>query len=226
MSLNFKDFFSKEIRLTVQIDDPPSQQPAYISLNRWDNLKIIREKLKNVSNIQMDDTLSFAKKNGQNTLARISHKDEENFYLYEIIDKDNILYLSSRINWKFLNEKCKLDYGCTMTVDGIEKAKGKNRAVIMKNCKLTEIGAEGCRTGKVEFKSNEDWIMKKNLFFTSDIVVENFAKLGISMEKLQSKHEIFETNSSYHYTNYGKVLLEFREYLSPTTEFINAVQDA
>src|SRR5436190_4569129 len=95
----------------------------------------------------------------------------------------------------------------------------------MKNCELTEIGAGGCQKGFVEFKSKEnliDLMMKTNLFFSANNNVQKFAKLGIS----KNENFNFETINSYHFTKYGRISLEFSEYLEPTQEFIEVVRDA
>src|SRR6185437_1836726 len=106
--------------------------------------------------------------------AEIALKDEENIRLDEIIDKNgNILYIKC-IDWNYLNNSCKLDYGRTMTFDGINNA--TKRAFQMKNCELTEIGTEGFKKEVVEFKTCEDWMMKRNLFFSVDADVMNFVK--------------------------------------------------
>ncbi|CAG8463764.1 15991_t:CDS:2 [Funneliformis mosseae] len=191
MSLNIGYFFNN-VDISVQIDDPPSQQPTLVTLNRKDNL----------SNIH-----------------------EEDWVLNKILDHDT-LYLTKNSNpdWKFLNELRKLDYGRIINFNGIKTA--KRRAFEMKECKITEFGAEGCQKGNIEFNSNEDWMMKTNLIFTSNINVENLVKFGITVGKSQNKKLKFETNSTYRYTEYGKASLEFSKYLEPTREFIDAVKDA
>jgi hypothetical protein len=75
--------------------------------------------------------------------------------------------------------------------------------------------------------------MKTNLFFTTDDVVRNFINFGLSVGTLKKEKFKSETNMSYHYTNYGKLSLKFNkvldsvsEFLEPTKEFINAVNDA
>ena len=47
---------------------------------------------------------------------------------------------------------------------------------------MIEIGGKGCRKGKIEFSSKEDCIMKLNLFFKSDINVQNIVNLGLLLE--------------------------------------------
>src|SRR6266496_1342512 len=167
-------FFSNngDVIITIKtVGDPPSHPPRTVRLNLADNLSIIRK------NKLGDNTLLFSRKYSKNNdddgFAEIAFEEEKNYYLNEIIDKDKkILYLKqcSKPDWEWLNKEHKLDYGCTMTFDGIKKA--DKRAFEMKNCELKEIGAEGYRKGLVEFRSSEDRMMKKNLFFSTDINVE------------------------------------------------------
>ncbi|CAI2186361.1 17033_t:CDS:1, partial [Funneliformis geosporum] len=104
-----------------------------------------------------NERLSFAQK--KNVLAKILSDDENLKILNDIIDDNNILYLvkNSKPDWKFLNELRKLDSGRTINFDGIKIA--HKRAFKMKGCNVTKIGAEGYRKGKIEFNSNEDYIM-------------------------------------------------------------------
>ncbi|CAG8538221.1 9905_t:CDS:2 [Funneliformis mosseae] len=219
-NLNFRKFFN--IDIFVQIGDPPSQLPKKFTLNRNDNLSNIREILEK-ENV-MSDTLLFAQKNN-GLLAEIRRNGEEDCKLYNILN-DNILYLVNNSNpdWKFLNKLRKLDYGRTITFNGIKIS--KKRAFEMKGCKVTELGAEKSKNGNDEFKSEEEWMMKTNLFFTSDINVENLVKLRITVEKSRNKTFKLETNSSYRYKEFGKASLEFSECLEPTKEFIDAVNNA
>lgn len=219
MNIDFKPIFSTKINNVIvivkTIGDPPSQPPKSTRLNLSDNLLIIREKLEKDSSI--NNSLLFSKKypvinnNGNRSYeyAEITLEEEENYLLDEIIDEvmsEKIIYLKkcSKFNWSYLNEKRKLDYGCTITSKGIKKA--NRRAYQMKNCELTEIGAEGCRKEDVKFKSKEDQMMKTNLFFSTDINVQNLAELGISIERLKNENSNFETNSSYHFQNMVKYL--------------------
>src|SRR4051812_9156076 len=223
------------VMITVQIDDPPSQPPSLIRLNLTENLSNIRKELETDDII--NNTLSFSRKipsNNNYNLAEILHEREENFLLKEIIkvikvgsnESHNILYLikNSRPDWKFLNEKCKLDFGHTMTFGGIKKA--DERAFIMKDCELNLIGAEGCYKGNVGFSSEGDWLMKKNLFFTTDVNVQEFVKLGLSVGISKGKNFKYEEYSSYHFTEYGKLSLKYKDHLKPTEEFIKDVKDA
>ncbi|RIA80284.1 hypothetical protein C1645_838969 [Glomus cerebriforme] len=212
---------------------------ALVRLNLEDNLAKVRTELEKHTIVRMNNTLSFAARKDRTVIEsyEIAHENEVEFHLNDIIDiinaggkKEYILHLieSSKPIWNFFNDKCKLDYGRTMTNNGIKEA--ENRAFIMEDCELIEsnkLGAIGCRCGKVEFNSNEveDWIMKRNLFFAADDKVRNFVKLGLSVGTLRNENFRSETNLSYHYTNYGKLVLKFNKCLKPTTEFINEVND-
>ena len=139
--------------ITVEtIGDPPSYIPKsahLVRLKLTDNLLSVRQELEKNELILINNTLLFSRKfleNNNNSnksygFAEIALEKEENFLLNEIID-ENILYLKqcSKINWKFLNNLRQLDYGCTMTFDGIEKA--NKRPFEMKDCELTEINAK------------------------------------------------------------------------------------
>lgn len=173
MSLNFGSFFNNDVDITVQIDDP-QPKTAWVKLNLKDNLSKARETLEKNTVIKMNDSLSFARRNNDHdSIDEIAKEDEKGKILNDIIDdKRKILYLrkNSTPDWKFLNELRKLDYGRTITFDGIKIA--NKRAFEMKECEMSEIGAEGCRKGKIVFNSNEDWMMKTNLIFTSNNNVE------------------------------------------------------
>ncbi|RIA81543.1 hypothetical protein C1645_836840 [Glomus cerebriforme] len=237
MALNLKNPFYKilsgnKIPITVKIISNSLQETKtfLVTLNLSDSLLVIRQELEKKKII--DDTLLFSKKHSNDNninygFLEIALEKEENYLLNEIIDGNgNILYLKqcSKPDWKCLNELRKLDYGCTMTFDGIKKA--ENRAFVMKNCELIEIGAEGYDKGIVEFKSNKDRMMKANLFFNTDINVQNFVELGISIGRMEINEMNSEVNSTYQFTKYGKAYLKFSEYLEPTQEFIEAVKDA
>ncbi|GBC04286.1 hypothetical protein RclHR1_00560013 [Rhizophagus clarus] len=233
---NFTSYFYNNVNVTVTvkiIDNFTSYPSRAVILNLQDNLFLVRRKLEKKKFI--DNTLLFTNKYPENNnngninygFAEIALEEEENHCLNDIIDKNgNVLRLKqcSKPDWNILNGLCKLDYGCTMTFEGIKKA--KNRAFEMQNCELVEIGAEGYRKGVVEFKSNNDQMMKTNLFFHTDINVQNFVKLGISVGKLENEKTNCETNSSYHFAQYGKVSLKFGDQLKPTQEFIEVVEKA
>ncbi|CAB4432223.1 unnamed protein product [Rhizophagus irregularis] len=220
------------VEVAVQID----KQSVLVHLKLNDKLSIVRTELGKNSIIKMDDTLSFAKKTSQlsnngneiNRFAEIAHEDEDKFFLSNIIvyENPNILYLtkSSNPNWKFLNDKCKLDYGCIMTNDGIKRANEK--AFKLENCELENTGVS--QKGTTRFSSNdvEEWMMKTNLLFTTDIEVQNFINLGLSIGTLKKERFKSETNLSYEYTKHSKLLLKFKDYLKPTEEYIKDIENA
>ncbi|CAB4430327.1 unnamed protein product [Rhizophagus irregularis] len=231
MSLRFKNIFSNiknAIVIVKAIDDPPSQPPKSVRLSLSDNLFTIRKELEKDSSI--NDTLLFSQKyfeNNKYEFAEINLEKEKYFLLNEIIyESEKILYLkkSSKLDWNYFNELRKLDYGRTITSEGTKRA--NKRAFKMKNCEMTELGAEGCQKKHVKFKSIEERMMKTNLFFSCDISVQNFAELGISVDKLKNEKFNIETDSSYHFTEYGKISLKFSNYLEPTPEFVEAVKEA
>src|ERR1051325_1594786 len=95
---DFDYFFSNETTVTIQIGEPPSQQPVLVRLTLTDNLSNIRKVLE--SNNTIDDTLSFSKKIQKNDeddstvdrnykFAEIVRENEEIFCLNEIIDKSH-----------------------------------------------------------------------------------------------------------------------------------------
>jgi len=222
----------KIVKVAVLIDYPQSETSVLVKLNLGSELSEIRSKLEKNNDIKMD-TLLFSRKfaitNITNNIrfTEIKHEEEKKYMLHEIIDQpenDYFLYLKSRLDWKLLNNSHKLDYGCVMDFDGIKKA--ENQAFIMKDCKLTELLAEGYEKGDVEVCTDEEEMMQKNLLFNANINVQNFIKLGISGEKLKSIKVKYETSHSYQYVKYGKVSLEFSKYLEPTSEFIKNIRSA
>ncbi|CAB4474362.1 unnamed protein product [Rhizophagus irregularis] len=126
-----------------------------VLLNTANNLLITRQKLKEDYDIN-DTLLKFLWKYSENdekidALPEIELKDERKIKLCKIIDK-GILYMNSCVDWNHLNEKNKLDYGCTMTFDEIKKA--NKRAFIMKNCELKELECQHSTGSTENNKSN------------------------------------------------------------------------
>ncbi|CAB4384658.1 unnamed protein product [Rhizophagus irregularis] len=187
----------KEYNIIVNvIDDLPSQTLKLVRLNLEDNLLKIRQELEKKEVI--GNSWLFSKKYSENN--------------------------ETGYGWSHLNELHKLDYGCTMTFDGIKRA--RSRVFKMKNHELTAIGSEGCQKRSVEYKSNIDWMMKTNLFFSTDINVQDFARLGLSIEKMKNEGTNPETSTSYFFTEYDKASLKFSEHLELTQEFIEVVEKA
>src|SRR5205807_195294 len=83
------------------------------------------------------------------------------------------------------------------------------------------LGSEVCKKEFVEVGSDKDWMMRTNLFFSSEISMQNFVKLGMSSETSKSEKLESENKTSYHLTRYGKASLKFDKYLEPTEEFRN-----
>src|SRR6185437_11272485 len=132
------------------IDDQQSPN-IYKKLNLNNFLSDIRENYSIV-----DDTLSFVKKEGDEYFC--IEREDENFQpLFDIVEEKEIenskkgyyLYLkkcsSLSLDWKILNDKRKLNYGRTMSFDGMKIANKK--AFTMKDCKFELIGAEGYKKG-------------------------------------------------------------------------------
>ncbi|GBB96282.1 hypothetical protein RclHR1_27170002 [Rhizophagus clarus] len=209
-----------------------NKTPKLDHLVLTDSLSNIRIELEKRNTI--DETLLFSVKSPDNEFAEIVRENEEKFLLKDIIDDVNsnyFLYLikNTRPSWNILNEKCKLDYGCTMSFDGIKKA--DKRAFKMKNCELTEIKTGGHQRDKLEFESKEDWMKKTNLFIEGDcddINISNFVKLGLSSIKgLEDENFNNEIKLSYQYTELAKVSLKIsKDNLELTDDFKNDVNDA
>src|SRR6266542_3505317 len=166
-SLNFLD----NEKITIKIINSLPQEAKLILLNPKDKLLTIRQKLEVDYKFTLLKFFRRFSENDENEnyggsygFAEIELKDEEQFSLSEIIG-NNLLYIKCKIqtdvDWNFLNEERKLDYGCTMALDEIKKA--DKRAFVMENCELKEIGAEGCENGVVEFKSVEELMKITNL---------------------------------------------------------------
>jgi hypothetical protein len=168
----------------------------------------------------MDNTLSFS-----NKLAEILREHEKDFTLRDIIEKSNdaeasyTLYLiKTSTYWKFLNDKHKLDFGCTMTSSGIKRA--SQRAFITEACQLNEINTE--KKVKMKFTSQEDRMIQKNLFFDPNTNVKYFARIGIKHEN-EYYNDVEDT--TYKYQVYNKVSIKISN-LKATDNFIKKVNDA
>ncbi|GES72682.1 hypothetical protein GLOIN_2v1882323 [Rhizophagus clarus] len=217
----------KKITVFIKIlDDLLVQRSIIKRLNSDDLLSDIRKELEN--NV-INDTLLYLKKENDE-FGEIERKDEEKVCLKEVMtikDGQNILYLK-RNYWKILSNHYNLDYGRTMSFDGIKIA--EKRAYIINNCELKEINSY--KKGRLEFESKEDWMKKTNLFtdVENGANVTNFAKLGLSVASLRDKSFNNEIMSAYQYTEIGKVSLKFNrkhlKNLKLTDEFKNDVIDA
>ncbi|GBB83351.1 hypothetical protein RclHR1_10080004 [Rhizophagus clarus] len=244
MSFAFGSFFTKKVNSVevkiVCID--PQKTLQTINLNLSDNLSKVRQRLEEKD--IMNPTLSFVEfsENDNNEFTEITFENEEDKRLSEIvrkIEEVRILTLTTcskfkKINWKILNKLRKLDYGCTMTFDGIKKA--DKRAFEMKSCELKEFGNEECKPGEFRSKSIEDLMKNKNLFFNADfnddVNVKYFVNLGIEMSNGTSNNCPGQSvghysNYSYNFMKYGKASLELNfENLKANPEFIKVVENA
>ncbi|GBC10315.1 hypothetical protein RclHR1_09510006 [Rhizophagus clarus] len=196
-------------------------------LNLESNLSDTRKELK--KSINEMNILLFTRKIDDDDFE-IDREDEDDILLNEIIfdnSGNKFLYLlkNSSPSWNYLNEKRKLDHGRIMSFDGNKEA--NNRAFKLKDCEFNLIGSEGYRKGQLEFKSEEDWMMKTNLFFGIDINVHNFIGFGLSIGKTKDENFKDEINSTYKYTEIGKATLKLsKENLELTDNFKNDVKHA
>ncbi|CAI2192444.1 16562_t:CDS:1, partial [Funneliformis geosporum] len=225
-SFNFTTILREEVVVKlVKICYPTSKPPDIAHLNLEDNLSSVRKVLEMEKFI--DDELSFSQ--NVDEMSKISNSNEEKFRLKEIIVQNDNEYILSLIHsnlWKYLNEKHKLDYGCTITNDGIKTKDCK--VFIMKDCELYDLGIKGVRSGTVEFNSieTEDMFTKTNLTLNINSKLQSFIKLSAGiMNRNKSK---LETNSTYHYRNYGKhsLNINIRDHLILTEEFVKSVKNA
>ncbi|GES99751.1 hypothetical protein GLOIN_2v1471308 [Rhizophagus clarus] len=235
MSFGLKSIFSKKLNvgITVEYIGQKTLQPCkFVHLNLSDNLSRVRQQLEKRDII--NSTLSFVRKfseNGNTNYAEIEFRDEEDILLDKIVRQSGDTYIltlmtCSKSNWKILNQLHKLDYGRTMSSDGIKKA--DRRAFEMKDC-ILEIGNKECEKGEFISESSEDLMKDKNLFFNADINVQYFVKLGIGMSigTSENMESCVETNYSYRFIKYGKASLKLKcEHLQATSEFIKVVENA
>src|SRR5579871_1089753 len=104
-----------------------STPPKMKKLNLNNNLSDIRKEFEK-KNIDMN-LLLFAEKL-DNDFAVIDQEEENNMSLNDIIFNNSgrkFLYLlkNSSPSWNYLNNKCKLEYGCTISFNGIKKSNKK-----------------------------------------------------------------------------------------------------
>jgi hypothetical protein len=208
------------MRSRILINTIGSKKSTLRKLNLDDYLPDIRQELE--SNNGINDMLIFSKKINDNTFIEIGREDEENFQLKEIITNNKHLYLT-QLNWEFLNEKYKLDYGCNISFGGIVKA--TKRAFKLKDCELSEIHAKGYKKDHLAFESKEDWMKKTNLFFHNDDKVDNFINSGFLIKSSLNEDINEEINSTYRYTEIGKVKLDLRN-LELTDDFKKDIMKA
>ncbi|GBC39095.2 hypothetical protein GLOIN_2v1635604 [Rhizophagus irregularis DAOM 181602=DAOM 197198] len=202
-----------KVKLKVQKDGYHS---GLVRLNPNEKLSNIRQELEKNSVISMKDIHLFAAK--RNVIAR---EEEKDWKLDDIIET---------------SDHHKLEYGRTITPNGIEVASEKSFD-IEEGCKLKEFGAEGYGKGKYEYNSNESEIIKTLLSLSSDIDVQNFANFALSFGKTKStsSSNSTEISSMCNFTFYNKVSLKLFEdleqinydhYLKPTEKFRNKIEMA
>jgi hypothetical protein len=219
-SINAQD----NIKITVQIDDPPSKL-ILINLNHKDKLSKIRKRLEQNSKVKMNDTLTFAYKISQTnntggSLAEIAREDEEEIILEKIIDEKNrflYLKLEPEPDWKFFKDKLKLEYGCTETLD-----KANSKAFTILNCEKNGI-VDGYENNTIQIGLEDDKIINNDFLLTADINISNFTKSGVSIGNSILKNSNVITNSTYSVIEYNKMSLKFKFEL--TIEFIEAVKE-
>ncbi|GBB84212.1 hypothetical protein RclHR1_10830003 [Rhizophagus clarus] len=209
----------KEITIYINIIDN-SQGYIIKKLNPDDRLSDIRKDLENSNDI--NDMMLFSKKENDK-VGEVKREDEEKFILRETITIENglnILYLK-RLYWEFLSNKHKLDHGRIMSFDGIKIA-GK-QAYTISDCEIKEI--DNYNRGRLEFKSEEDWMKKTNLFLNvNGNNITSFVKLGLSIESVLNKSFNKEITSAYQFIEVSKVSLKFNKAnLKLTDEFKNAI---
>jgi hypothetical protein len=217
---------SNKLNVRVNINDSQSPISEIVKLTLEDNLSVVRESLKNDATIKMNNTLLFSKKFTDNKLAEISRENEKDFTLRDIIEKSNdttyTLYLiKTSTYWKFLNDKHKLDFGCTMTSSGIKRA--SQRAFITEACQLNELDIN--KEKVVKFYSLEDRMIKNNLFFVPNMNVKYFARIGIKHENEYFKDNENITNITYKCQVHKKEFIKIGN-LKATDNFIKKVNDA
>lgn len=218
---------SNKLKVRVNVNYSKSSKSKIVELTPKDNLPAIRETLKNDDTIKMNDTLLFSKKFTDDKLAEISRENEKDFTLNDIIEKPNDMETSYTLRlietstyWKFLNDLHKLDFGCTMTSNGINRA--NKRAFITESCQLNEIYITK-DDDEVKFDSLEDRMIKKNLFFVPNMNVKYFAKIGIKREN--EYYDDIDKNATYKYQVYKKASFKIQNLIA-TDYFTKRVNDA
>ncbi|RIA93653.1 hypothetical protein C1645_735336 [Glomus cerebriforme] len=199
----------KGIGVNIRIFD----KSYFIRLDCDENLSNIRKELEQRNQINMRILLFTTKENA------IILKDEEgSMILKDILDKDNNLNLvkEDHPNLRYLIDKCKLEYGRTITSSGtIEIAKEKAFIMREEDCISNKLQAGGCVMGKFEFSSNEDKNIRAELSLTGDIDVQNFVNLGLSIGRSRNTNSKSEISSTCNFTCCNKLSLKFRGCFEP-----------
>ncbi|CAB5369912.1 unnamed protein product [Rhizophagus irregularis] len=207
------------------VDDSTSKMKK---LDLDSSLSDIRKELE--KNNIINDTFLFSEKR-KNVFEEIERDYEDDMLLNEIIEKSDdsenkFLYLKKYSNpyWKFFIKECDLEYGCTMSFDGIKTA--NRRVFIVQDCEFNLLSAENYKKGQLKYKSKEDWMKERNLFFNTNINIQDFIVSGISLEDKNFEDEKFDY-STYQYAELAKASLKFRkENLRLTKDFKSDVNNA
>jgi hypothetical protein len=196
-------------------------------LNLDSNLSDIRKELE--KNNTINDIFLFSTKR-KNVFEEIDRDYEDDMLLSDIIEKfdnseDKFLYLMkySRPYWKFFIKECELEYGCTMSFDGIKIA--KKRVFIVEDCEFKLFSVERYKKGQLKCKSEEDWMKERNLFFNTNVDIQDFIELETSLEDKNFKEKF--DSSNYQYIELAKASLKFcKENIKLTQGFKNDVDNA
>ncbi|RGB24786.1 hypothetical protein C1646_772599 [Rhizophagus diaphanus] len=206
----------------------PSQASKLISLNVDDHLENIRSEL--LKEDIINDESYFLKRYSKDKFAEVIRNKEQTTSLNDVIYKngnnDNILYVRLYPDWKFFNEKCKLEYGCIKSTDEIKKVVKK--AFTIKDCEMIKIGTKECIKKEIGYNTTEEKMLKTSLFASGDANINKFVdlKLGFSFEKSKSLNLNLDENTSHVCADYGKMYLKLDEYLEPTSEFVEEIKCA
>ncbi|RIA86224.1 hypothetical protein C1645_829604 [Glomus cerebriforme] len=207
----------------VVVETNFNDTPKLVPLVLTNKLPKVRTILKEY--FSFEDFFLFTKeiKDG---FAEIAVEDENKFNLYRIVNNEKRLRLNFKPSWNYFNNRSKIDYGYIMSQEKMIKA--EKRAYIMNNCNFDLISKRNeFEMGDDAFNSKEDRLMKKNLFFNvNNINVYNLLQLGMSFGKSNNETFNIETDESYEYMKYTKATLDFENWLSPTDEFKDAIEEA
>jgi hypothetical protein len=216
---------STNVRVFIKIVGDSTSKMRNLNLNS--NLSDTRKELEN-NNI-INDTFLFSIKR-KHLFDDIKRDNENKMLLNEIIEKpgnseNKFLYLmkNSRPYWKFFIEKHLLEYGCTMSFDKIKTS--DKRVFMVQDCEFNLFSAEKYKKGQLEYKSKEDWMKKINLFFDTNINIQDYIELGTSLDDKNFDEKFNHIN--YQYIELAKASLKLcKVNLKLTQGFENDVNDA
>jgi hypothetical protein len=218
---------SKKDRVFIKIIGESTSKMEKLNLDS--KLSDIRRRLE--KNNTINDTYLFSTRH-KNEFEEIERDYEDDMLLNEIIEKlDNsenkFLYLmkNSRLYWKFFIKECDIEYGRTVSFDGIKIS--NKRLFIVQDCGFNLFSAEKYNKGRFECKSKVDWLKERNLFFSTNINIQGFMELGTSLEDDTFQNENIDDSIIYQYIELGKASLKFyKENLKLTQGFKNEVISA